>query len=182
MQEGEDSGGKVAGSREMSPLGGGMSIESGSPGGVRAPRPPPGTHPLARRGSHSRACGSTAVHRAVWGRERSSMSPGAGGWGKASPQDTSPWLGTSPTLLIPCGHLHPSTPRAPSPAAGAAPASPAPPSCKGRGCPNGTARHSTAQPCPAGIPHACCPGALGQGHPHLGVAPRGQRLAAALAA
>lgn len=59
----------MARSRERSPLGSGISTDGACV---------PGTHLLARTGSHSRACDSTAVHRAVWERERS-MSPGRAG-------------------------------------------------------------------------------------------------------
>lgn len=47
-QEGEDPGGKLTRFREMFPLGAGMSTESGSPSGARAPGPAPHpTHPQA---------------------------------------------------------------------------------------------------------------------------------------
>jgi len=89
-----------------------MSIKRGNPGGIGSPtHATPGTHPSARRGSRSRACGSTAVHHAEGHRDIHVT------WGRG------PGKGQSPGHVPLAGHLSrsahalqtpaPSTPRSP---------------------------------------------------------------------
>lgn len=182
MQEGEDPGGKVARSREMSPLGDGMSIKSSSPGGVRPPRAAP--HPMRLQAltlwpEEDPVAGLVAVRLSVVLRraEREACHWGRGAGERPVPRTHPPYWAPLPLCSSPEDTCTPARPQGCS-------CQPCPALLQKQGLPNrhGTAQHSAAHPWHAGIPHARCLGVSGPGHPYLSVAPRGQRLAAALAA